>query len=156
MHKSWGNAIWFDDAVEQMGADVMRWMFAGQNPAQNMNFGYGPAERCSRRLLPLWNSYRFLVLYAGPEGCGPTRPSSSTGPARAPARPLDRRARPGAGARRARRARPLRRRPTYVRACEAFFDDLSNWYVRRSRPRFWRATGRLRRRCTTRSCSRRA
>ncbi len=43
MHKSWGNAIWFDDAVEQMGADVMRWLFAGQNPGQNLNFGYGPA-----------------------------------------------------------------------------------------------------------------
>ena len=28
MHKSWGNAIWFDDAVEQMGADVMRWQYA--------------------------------------------------------------------------------------------------------------------------------
>ena len=31
MHCSKGNAIWFDDAVEQMGADVMRWMFASQN-----------------------------------------------------------------------------------------------------------------------------
>ena len=31
MHKSWGNAIWFDDAIEKMGADVMRWMFAGQD-----------------------------------------------------------------------------------------------------------------------------
>ena len=31
MHKSWGNAIWFDDAAEKMGVDVMRWMYAGQN-----------------------------------------------------------------------------------------------------------------------------
>jgi len=28
MHKSWGNAIWFDDAAEKMGVDVMRWMYA--------------------------------------------------------------------------------------------------------------------------------
>ncbi|HEX5558585.1 MAG TPA: class I tRNA ligase family protein, partial [Gaiellales bacterium] len=43
MHKSWGNAIWFHEAIEDMGADVMRWMYAGQQPAQNLNFGYGPA-----------------------------------------------------------------------------------------------------------------
>ena len=57
MHKSWGNAIWFDDAVEKMGADVMRWLYAGQEPSQNMNFGYGPANEVKRRLLTLWNSY---------------------------------------------------------------------------------------------------
>ena len=32
MHKSKGNAIWFDDAVEKIGADPMRWMYAKQNP----------------------------------------------------------------------------------------------------------------------------
>ena len=61
MHKSWGNAIWFDDAIEKIGADVSRWMFAGQDPGQNMNFGYGPANDVARRLLTLWNTYRFLV-----------------------------------------------------------------------------------------------
>ena len=48
MHKSWGNAIWFEEAVESMGADVMRWMYAGQNPSQNLNFGYGPAVESRR------------------------------------------------------------------------------------------------------------
>ena len=85
MHKSWGNAIWFDDAVERMGADVMRWMFAAQTPSQNMNFGYGPANEVKRRLLTLWNTYNFFVLYAIPDGyeprlrdardAGPTPPS---------------------------------------------------------------------------------
>ena len=32
MHKSKGNAIWLDDAAEQIGADVMRWMFSATNP----------------------------------------------------------------------------------------------------------------------------
>ena len=31
MHKSWGNAIWFDDAAEKMGVDTMRWLYANQN-----------------------------------------------------------------------------------------------------------------------------
>ena len=32
MHKSPGNAIWFDEAVEQMGADVMRWLYCATPP----------------------------------------------------------------------------------------------------------------------------
>ena len=40
MHKSWGNAIWFDDAAEKMGVDVMRWMYSSQNPESNLLFGY--------------------------------------------------------------------------------------------------------------------
>ena len=60
MHKSWGNAIWFDDAIDRIGADVSRWMFAGQDTSSNMNFGYGPANEVAGRLLKLWNSYRFL------------------------------------------------------------------------------------------------
>ena len=78
MHKSWGNAIWFDDAIDRIGADVSRWMFAGQDTSQNMNFGYGPANEVARRLLTLWNTYRFLVLNANPEGFRPpgTRPTA--------------------------------------------------------------------------------
>ena len=45
MHKSWGNAIEFGEAAERMGADVMRWLYAGQNPLYNINFGYGPGGR---------------------------------------------------------------------------------------------------------------
>ncbi|MDC1032458.1 class I tRNA ligase family protein [Candidatus Marinimicrobia bacterium] len=40
MHKSWGNTIWFDDAAEKMGVDVMRWLYASQNPEHNLLFGY--------------------------------------------------------------------------------------------------------------------
>ncbi len=80
MHKSWGNAIWFDDAIEKIGADVSRWMFAGQDTGQNMNFGYGPASDVARRLLTLWNTYRFLVLNANPEGFRPLWDEADRGP----------------------------------------------------------------------------
>ena len=80
MHKSWGNAIWFDDAIEKIGADVIRWMFAGQDTGQNMNFGYGPANDVARRLLTLWNTYRFLVLNANPEGFRPLWDEADRGP----------------------------------------------------------------------------
>jgi isoleucyl-tRNA synthetase len=137
MHKSWGNAIWFDDAIEKIGADVSRWMFAGQDPGQNMNFGYGPASDVARRLLTLWNTYRFLVLNANPEGFRPLWEEADRGPESD--NPLDRwvMARASELARDCRAALDAYDSPSMTRAVEAFWDDLSNWYVRRSRPRFW-------------------
>ncbi len=65
MHKSKGNAIWFEDAADNMGVDVMRWLFYKQNPAINVNFGYGPADEVRRGMfLTLWNTYAFFVTYA--------------------------------------------------------------------------------------------
>ncbi len=55
MHKSKGNAIWFDDAVQKMGADVMRWQYCSQNPQFNLNFGYGPGKDIHRQLLIILN-----------------------------------------------------------------------------------------------------
>src|SRR5215210_4854213 len=64
MHRSWGNAIAADEALERMGADVMRWMFCEAVPSQNIKFGYGPANEVKRRVLTLWNSVKFFVDYA--------------------------------------------------------------------------------------------
>lgn len=63
MHKSKGNTIWFDDAVEKIGADVMRWLYVKQNPAYNLRFGYKAAKETNRKLLTLWNSYVFFETY---------------------------------------------------------------------------------------------
>jgi isoleucyl-tRNA synthetase len=137
MHKSWGNAIWLDDAIEVMGADVMRWMFAAQTPGQNMSFGYGPADAVRRQLHPLWNSYRFLSLNAAPEGFRPDPAERERAPRSEQL--LDRwlLARVQELVRDSRDALDRWSTPEYVRACDRFFDDLSNWYVRSSRARFW-------------------
>ncbi len=72
MHKSKGNSIPFDEAAEQIGADVMRWMYASANPATNLRFGYGPGHEVVRRFfLPLWNTYGFFVTYARLDGWTP-------------------------------------------------------------------------------------
>ena len=47
MHRSWGNAISADEALDEMGADVMRWLYCEANPGQNIKFGYGPAREVS-------------------------------------------------------------------------------------------------------------
>ncbi len=139
MHKSKGNAIPFDEAADGIGTDVMRWMFMAQNPASNLNFGYGPGHEVVRRFfLPLWNTYAFLVTYArldgwvpGPAGADSVREARSlmdrwvlsrldgvVGEVRAALDAYD-----------ALRA---------TRAIERFVEDLSNWYVRRNRRRFWK------------------
>ena len=90
MHKSTGNAIEANEAIERMGADVMRWIYSEQVPSQNVNFGYGPANEVKRRLLTFWNSVSFLVTYANIEGFRPRVGRASGGGAAA--RPLARRA----------------------------------------------------------------
>ena len=64
MHKSWGNAIEFNEGANKIGVDVMRWMYATQNPADNLLFGYHKADAVRRKFhLLLWNIYNFFVTY---------------------------------------------------------------------------------------------
>ncbi len=66
MHKSWGNAINFNEAADKIGADVARWMFVRQDPEKNVPFGYKKAEETKRTFhIPLWNSLKFFLTYAG-------------------------------------------------------------------------------------------
>ena len=60
MHKSWGNAIEFNEAAERMGVDVMRWMYARARPEDNILFGCHAADEARRELLVLWNVLRVL------------------------------------------------------------------------------------------------
>jgi len=69
MHKSKGNAIEFNEGADKIGVDVMRWMYAIQNPSSNMLFGYRKADETRRRFyLILWNVYSFFVTYANIDG----------------------------------------------------------------------------------------
>lgn len=65
MHKSWGNMIEFNEGAEKIGVDVMRWMYVRQNPQNNLLFGYKVANEVRRKFhLLLWNIYNFFVTYA--------------------------------------------------------------------------------------------
>jgi isoleucyl-tRNA synthetase len=77
MHKSWGNAIEFNEAADNIGADVMRWMFANQRYDTDMLFGYHLADETRRRFfIPLWNVYSFFVTYANLDGWMPAKSKS--------------------------------------------------------------------------------
>lgn len=65
MHKSAGNAIWFDDAADEIGVEVMRWMFCTHELVTNLKFGYASARLVRGKFInTLWNSYAFFVNYA--------------------------------------------------------------------------------------------
>ncbi|OGD09960.1 isoleucine--tRNA ligase [Candidatus Amesbacteria bacterium RIFOXYB1_FULL_44_23] len=65
MHKSWGNAIEFNEGADKIGVDVMRWMYVTQNPEDNLLFGYKKSDETRRQFhLMIWNIYNFFVTYA--------------------------------------------------------------------------------------------
>ena len=138
MSKHLGNILQPIPLMDQHGADAVRWfMAAGGSPWAARRVGHGTIQEVVRKtLLTYWNTVAFQALYARTSGWAPSggRPG--------PGRP------PGAGPLAAGRAARARRpgRPQALEAYDtqragkllsAFVDDLSNWYVRRSRRRFW-------------------
>ena len=157
MHKSKGNSILFDEAADIIGADTMRWLFSAHTPEANLRFPRIPTEEEATQaraqgqpprlsdlwmqarapLDKLWNVYSFFVTYANIDGFNPTTRQLNV----AQRSDLDRWA-----------LSELQETVTRVTerladydaksACDAlasFIEDLSNWYVRRSRRRFWKA-----------------
>ncbi len=137
MHKSWGNAIEFDEAADRMGVDVMRWMFAKARPEDNILFGWHAADEARRELLVLWNVYAFFVTYARLAGWTPSRGIGEAIEAARTWPVLDR----WILSRSAGLAAEVGARLDDIdavgatRALSAFIDDLSTWYLRRSRDR---------------------
>jgi len=147
MHGSWGNTISADEAFARMGADVMRWQYCQQPPNQNLLFGFGPGTQIQRKLLTLWNSVTFFASYANTSAFTPDFADldaavAASGPGGAPwpgLQPLDhwllaRTARLVADAT---AGYEQYLTVNVLRAFESYLDDLSNWYIRRSRRRFW-------------------
>ena len=137
MHKSWGNAIWFDDAAEKMGVDTMRWLYAGQNPEHNLLFGYQIADDVRKNLITLWNTYSFFITYANLDDFNPLNYSLKD----VELQTLDKWI--------------IGKMNDYIGIAEEYYenfelyklmkestiilDDISNWYVRRNRRRFWKS-----------------
>ncbi len=138
MHKSSGNAIWFDDAAEEMGVDVMRWIFASHNPLSNLNFGYKAADDARRRILTIWNTYSFFVTYARVDRYDPVRSEAVPVKERSA---LDRWVLSCLQSLIVSARKEIEQFSvmTLMRKMERFIEDLSNWYVRRSRRRFWKS-----------------
>ncbi len=147
MHKSWGNAIEFNTAAETIGAEVMRYIYASQTPTANLNFpdiGTGRRkdilhqdQEVQRKLLTLWNCYSFYVTYAAVDGITPDALDVPL----AERTELDRWiiSKFQLLVRFAEKCYGEYRIHHLMERFEQFLDDLSNWYLRRSRRRFWKS-----------------
>ncbi len=140
MHKSKGNAIWFAEAAERMGADAVRWISIAHPLTQPLRFGYGRGEEVRHWMRTLWNSYSFLAIYANLDGW--PAPHSTTLSSPSPAA-LDRwlRARLATVSGEVAAAVESFDPPRAATALTEVIDDLSNWWLRRGRRRFWRGGG---------------
>jgi isoleucyl-tRNA synthetase len=138
MHGSWGNMISADEAFSRMGADVMRWQYCMQPPNQDLLFGFGPGQEVQRKLLTLWNSATFLVQYGTIADFSPDYATLGRGPG-GDLSSLDRWLvqRTNRLVVDAAKAYDDFLTVNVLRAFEEYVDDLSNWYIRRSRRRFW-------------------
>jgi isoleucyl-tRNA synthetase len=138
MHKSWGNMIEFNEAADRIGVDVMRWLFCDHKPEKDLRFGYHRADEVRRQfLLPLWNVYNFFVSYARIDGWDPGTVKETA------LSELDRwiLARLQVAVRQVTRALETFEPDQATPAVNLFLDHLSNWYLRRSRRRFWAKAG---------------
>jgi len=132
MHKSWGNAIEFNQGVEKIGADVMRWMYSKALPTAILPFGYTKADEIRRQfILILWNSYRFFITQANSDNFQPKpNPVPST-------QVLDKWILSRLNNLVLKTTQSLDKyssAPATV-ALEEFVSDFSTWYIRRSRDR---------------------
>lgn len=136
MSKSRGNVIDPFSVLDTRGADALRWnMFSAGSPwTPKRVFVEGIDETTNRFLLTLWNTYSFFVTYANLDGWEPG--SAGT----APTHVLDRwiRSRLHHTVGEVTEALDDFDALRGAQALDRLVDDLSNWYVRRSRPRFWK------------------
>ncbi len=137
MSKSKGNAVDPFDALETYGADAIRWYFYINSAPWLPNRFHGKAVQEGQRkfLGTLWNTYAFFVLYANIDDFDATKYTLDyeklsvmdkwiLSRLHSTIREVD----DDLGGYRI---------PEAARALDGFVDDLSNWYVRRSRERFW-------------------
>ena len=149
MSKSKGNAVDPFEALKTHGADAIRWYFYSNSAPWLPNRFHGKAVQEGQRkfLGTLWNTYAFYVLYANIDDFDPSQYADSYKELLEKVKAGDENALPvmdrwllsrmNTMIRNADTSLAAYKIPETARALESFVDDMSNWYVRRCRDRFW-------------------
>ena len=137
MSKSKGNAVDPFDALKQYGADAIRWYFYINSAPWLPNRFHGKAVQEGQRKFmgTLWNTYAFFVLYANIDNFDATKYTLDYSKLSVMDKWLL--SKLNSAIIEVDNDLGSYRIPEAARALEEFVDDMSNWYVRRSRERFW-------------------
>ena len=137
MSKSKGNAVDPMRALQTYGADAIRWYFYSNSAPWLPNRFHGKAvQECQRKFMgTLWNTYAFFVLYANIDNFDATKYTLDYDKLSVMDKWLL--SRLNSTVKTVDEHLSNYRIPETARVLEEFVDDMSNWYVRRSRERFW-------------------
>ncbi|MEN6489656.1 MAG: class I tRNA ligase family protein, partial [Smithella sp.] len=129
-----GFMIHFDEAAEKLGSDAIRYLFAGASIASDVRFGYNLGEEARRKLLNFWNIFSFFMTYAEIDKPVISVPESTDVTDRWLKIRIDDFV-----------LKAVKYYEKYnfaelIREFELCTDDVSNWYVRINRRRFWKNT----------------
>ncbi|MGN1443420.1 MAG: class I tRNA ligase family protein, partial [Acutalibacteraceae bacterium] len=131
-----GFMIRFDEAAEKIGADTVRYMYAGAPVANDVRFGYNLGDEARRKLLSFWNTYTFFETYAridkpNFEGYTPDKSAMTVTDKWLVTRTNE-------FIRKATAQMDDYKAYNVIKDFEIFIDDISNWYIRTNRRRFWK------------------
>ena len=137
MSKSKGNAVDPFDALEKYGADAIRWYFYINSAPWLPNRFHGKAVTEGQRKFmgTLWNTYAFFVLYANIDGFDATKYTLEYEKLSVMDKWLL--SKLNSAIKAVDEDLANYKIPEAAKALQSFVDDMSNWYVRRSRERFW-------------------
>ena len=137
MSKSKGNAVDPFDALETYGADAIRWYFYINSAPWLPNRFHGKAVQEGQRkfMSTLWNTYAFFVLYANIDEFDATKYTLEYD--KLPVMDKWLLSKLNTVTKTVDNCLENYKIPEAARALQEFVDDMSNWYVRRSRERFW-------------------
>lgn len=131
-----GFMIRFDDAAKKIGADTLRYLFASASISNDVRFGYGLADEARRKIIAFWNIYVFFNLYASLDNpkLATYKPDYDTF-SHSDKWLIER---VNQFVEIAQGSIEKYRTAQLMKEFELFTDDVSNWYIRINRKRFWR------------------
>ena len=136
-HKSGGNSLECDIVADKAGADMIRYLYAGANPTNDMRFGYPLTDEARRKVMGFWNSYVFFNTYA----CIDNPDLANFNPDFENLSVTDRwlLERVNAFVKLADESYAVQKNYLIVKDFEVLVDDITNFYIRVNRKRFWKS-----------------